>query len=126
MEPRDVEEIETLHGRMGFDYRFPNLASPLFLAKNVVTDDSGGILAAGVLKVQAEAYLWIDPSSPTRIRGEAIENLAERMLRAAYDSGVDQVVCWVPVSIEKEFGKELGRLKFSRDREGFHTWTREL
>jgi len=43
----------------------------------------------------------------------------------AWEKGIDQIVCWVPETVEKKFAKRLRAMGFSRDRDGWHSWSRE-
>jgi hypothetical protein len=93
--PADLDALRRLHAAQGFGYPFPNLESPLFIAKLVVEDDGNGapeaggesigreltnndslagsgtsanpprIVVAALLRLTAEAYLLHDASAGT-------------------------------------------------------------
>jgi hypothetical protein len=122
----DLPRVKELHERMGLDYRLPDLESPLFIIRKVVEVD-GEIVAITAARVEAELYLFVDHEvADPEQRWEALKILNKAVLDEAYwEKGLNNVVLWCPVEIEKSFGKRLKELGFSRDREGFHSWSRE-
>jgi hypothetical protein len=122
--PEDIEQIRAIHEAMGLDYRMPNLESPLFLIQKVVETD-GKIIAASALKVEAETYLWVAPELSAREKVDAMYEMQPRLVAEAWEKGIDQIVCWVPETVEKKFAKRLRAMGFSRDRDGWHSWSRE-
>jgi len=122
--PEDIEQIRAIHEAMALDYRMPNLESPLFLIQKVVETD-GKIIAASALKVEAEAYLWVAPTLSAREKVDAMYQMQPQLVAEAWEKGIDQIVCWVPETVEKKFAKRLRAMGFSRDRDGWHSWSRE-
>jgi N-acetylglutamate synthase-like GNAT family acetyltransferase len=120
----DIASIAAIHEAMGLDYRMPNLESPLFLIQKVVETD-GKIIAASALKVEAETYLWVAPELSAREKVDAMYQMQPQMVAEAWEKGIDQIVCWVPETVEKKFAKRLRAMGFSRDRDGWHSWSRE-
>ncbi len=58
----DFEAVRAIHDKTQIDYTFPDLNSPLFLVTKVIEDDAGVVRACGGAYLQAEVYLWMDPS----------------------------------------------------------------
>lgn len=121
----DLPRVKELHERMGLDYRLPDLQSPLFIIRKVVEVD-GQIVAITAARVEAELYLFVDHEvADPEQRWDALQRLNDSVMDEAYWSkGLDNCVLWCPVEVEKSFGKRLTALGFSRDREGFHSWSR--
>ena len=119
----DNEAIAALHEAMGLDYKMPNLESPLFLVQKVVECD-GKIIGCTALKLEAETYLWLDPKLTARQKVEAMTGMQEHVISEAWEQGLDTVVAWVPEQVESKFAKRLKAMGFSKDREGWHSWSR--
>jgi len=112
---KDIPAIAEIHQKMGLDYKMPNLESPLFLVQKLVECD-GKIVAACTLKIEAEAYLWVDPELSAREKVEAMTGMQEHAIAEAWEQGLDGVHCWVPEAVENRFSKRLKAMGFSRDR----------
>lgn len=123
--PADYEAVRALHESSGIDYTLPDLDSPLFVVTKVV-ERAGRIVACAGARIEAELYLWMshDVGTPEE-RWEDLRKLNVEMLDAAWFIGLNNFVCWVPEGIEKSFAKRLTDLGFSRDRSGWHSWSRE-
>ncbi len=122
----DLEALQGIHARQGFDYPFPDLCDPLFVSKLVITgeDDGGetgvaegkGIVGAALLRLTAEAYLLLDPRVGTaRDRWNWLMTLHEASERDAWRRGLEDVHAWLPPQIAEKFGKRLTRLGWVRD-----------
>lgn len=109
---------------MGLDYKLPDLSSPLFIIREVA-EHEGQIIAAGVVRLEAELYVWVDREVGTpKDRWEAVKQLNETAMSKAYwEKGLDNAVLWCPPEIEKSFGKRLKALGFTPDR-GWRSWSR--
>ncbi len=105
----------------GPDYRMPDLDAPLFVVKKVVERD-GRLIACGALRIEAEGYLWCGGSP--RDKMEAMAAMQPVALDAAWSLGIDNVVCWIPRSVESRFEKRLRQLGWEPGREGWHSWSR--
>lgn len=115
-EKADVHALRAVHEESGFDYRFPDLDDPLFISKKVVEED-GKVVQGIALKVQAEVYLWVDHSWATpEERWCKLQELTEAAKRAAWEKGLDCLVCVVPPEIAETFEKRLKQIGMSRDR----------
>jgi hypothetical protein len=123
--PADLPRIKEIHGQTSIDYKFPDLASPLFIITKVVELD-GQIVAASGVRIEAELYLFVDHEVGTpEQRWDAVQQMNGVVMEEAWMKGLDNCVCWVPEDIEKSFGKRLIQLGFSRDRDGWHSWSRQ-
>jgi len=110
-----LEALAYLHK---FDYQWPkDLNTPLFPIKRAVMDDNGTILAAATLKVEAEAYLWVDNSSndPQKL-WEGIQALHEDIRVKALKIGFDQVHCSLPPEVSGKFAQRLESLGWKQAR----------
>lgn len=116
----DLAEIHVLHEKMGFDYRFPDLLG----CTQVVEDEFAVRMAVG-LKMQAEVYMWIDQDwRDPQQRWLALQLLQEAVREEAQKLGIDDVVAYIPPELEKSFAKRLKLLGWSKDREGWNSWSR--
>jgi hypothetical protein len=134
----DLDALRAIHAAQGFDYALPDLSNPLFVTKLVladaagtkgkgagagssaVTDQSGRIIGAALLRLTAEAYLLLDPKAGTpRERWQWLLALHAAAERDAWHRGLEDVHAWLPPPIAKKFGKRIERLGWRRD----DTWT---
>ena len=118
----DLAQLKTIHALQGFDYAFPDLDSPLFVTKLVLTDAGADvdanekILGAALLRLTAEAYLLLDPTRGTpRARWQSLLTLHAATQRDAWHRGLEDVHAWLPPPIAKKFGRRLQRLGWIRD-----------
>lgn len=125
MEADDLPAVEALHARMGMEYRQPDLNSPLCVARTVVEVD-GTIVAAGALRLEAESYLWLEPDLTPHAKLAAMALLQKAVLKAAWKAGLDTLTAWIPETVETKFRRRLKQLGWSRDREGWHSWSRTV
>src|SRR5439155_20185480 len=140
----DLAALHAIHVARGFDYAFPDLSNPLFLTKLVLTDgaDVAGnsaaltndaspqcrnttpyankILGAAFLRLTAEAYLLLDPTSGSpRERMQRLLTLHAAAERDAWQRGLEDVHAWLPPPIAAKFGKRITKLGWIQDK----TWT---
>lgn len=125
MDSHDKAQIEALHKKMGFDYKMPDLDSPLFVTKKVIKEGERVLGAAG-LRLEAEAYLWLDPSLPIGVRYKLVHALAFALAREAWRVGLDCVVAYLPPGLPRSFQKLITKLGFSRLREGWEPWGKSI
>jgi len=124
MTPFDREQVRALHEKMGFDYRMPDLESPLFLVKQVVRDERGRVIAACGLRLQAETYLWLDTQLPIEVRCKVVRDLARSVVSEAWRAGLDCLVAWLPPGLPATFRNFLTkRLGWQPVRKGWESWT---
>jgi hypothetical protein len=114
--PLDLEVLKMIHVRQSFDYKFPDLANPLFVSKLVLEDGEGGIAMASLARLTCEIYLLTDPfhSSPR----ERLKNLITLHLAAQGDlaqRGLEDAHAWLPPKIARRFGRRLTKLGWTRD-----------
>jgi len=121
--PEDFPTIEQIHGKMGLDYRLPNLAHPLFLVRKVAAEEDG-VTAACFLRLTAETYLWLDPKLTARAKVETMNELQPAVLAAAWAQGLDDIEARIPETVERRFRKRLTQLGWSRNRPGWFAWSR--
>jgi hypothetical protein len=111
---------------MEIDFQFPDLRSPLFIVKKVAVDDDGSIIGAAVIRIEAEQYLWVDKQRSSRVRWQAVEELARSSYRSAWAAGLENLVAWIPCAVEKTFAHALEKLGWIPDRDGWRSWSRPL
>lgn len=122
----DLEAIKKIHDSTGLDYKFPDLASPLFLVTKVAVVD-GIIRACGGAYLQCEYYLWLDPdrwAGPTEKLG-VIQQLERGGSHDLWLRGIDCACLYLPPGLAR-FGKRLESLGFSRDRDGWCSYSKRL
>ncbi len=122
----DLEALQRIHARQGFDYPFPDLRDPLFVSKLVIVGEDGdgetgggegkGIAGAALLRLTAEAYLLLDPQAGSaRERWDWLMALHGASEQDAWRRGLEDVHAWLPPQIAEKFGKRLTRLGWLRD-----------
>lgn len=139
-----MDAVRAIHAAQGFDYALPDLGNPLFVTKLLLADEpvakgdsppaspfvpnrspspgegNSRILGAALLRLTAEAYLFLDPRAGTpRERWQWLLALHEAARRDAWHRGLEDVHAWLPPPIAKKFGRRLERLGWRRD----DSWT---
>lgn len=112
--PDEAVIIKELHHKMGIDYQFPNITSPLFAIRKMVIDEVGTVSAAAALKLTSEAFLWIDPDSPEIEKTADILRLMQVCHERAKALQLEDCSAWIPPTIEPIFGSMLSRLGWQR------------
>jgi hypothetical protein len=123
----DYERVKEIHESTQIDYQFPDIASPLFLVKKVLEVDGIVRMCIGCY-VQAEAYLWADQSdwADPEQKLAAIQALDGAGVRELYLKGIDQAVLWLPPGMER-FGERLvDDLGFTKDRDGWVSYSKKI
>lgn len=114
--PEDLCALQMIHADQNLPYRFPNLASPLFLSK-IVLDRDTKVAAAAMLRLTAEAYVLLDPDTGTpRERWRALLLLHEAIRGDAVRKGLDDVHCWIPPRIARSFGERIESLGWEKEK----------
>jgi hypothetical protein len=73
--------------------------------------DDGQNSAGAFLKIEAEAYLFLDPSyGDPRTRWQMLLRIHEDVRRKAADLGLSEVSCVIPPGLAKSFHRRLARL----------------
>lgn len=120
----DLNSLRAIHAAQGFAYPLPDLRSPLFVTKLVLSEsgddgnsgDERKITAAALLRLTAEAYLLLDPEAGTpRERWQRLLALHAAAEQDAWRRGLEDVHCWLPPEIGRQFGKRITRLGWIRD-----------
>ena len=106
--PEDLEACKELHAKQGFDYKFPDLANPLFFIKAVGEED-GKVVQAAFAHLTAEIYFLLDPKWKTPqerlLAFLAMQDVGKAL--AYKPGGLEDLHAFVPPQIEKHFGKRL-------------------
>lgn len=124
-QPSDFARVKEIHEATGIDYELPNLDSPLFLVTKVLEVD-GVVRQCGGLYLQCEVYLWADSTDwadPTE-KLEGIQALNDAGMRDAWLRGIEQAVLWLPPGMERFGDRLIEDLGFTKDRDGWHTYSR--
>lgn len=122
--PEQYAQARELHAKVGMDYKFPNLESPLLIVKRAVTDEQGKLLGFCVLRLTAECMLLLDPDLRPDTKMEVMTALSPSVIGEAYAQGLDDVMAAIPEDVEDKFRKRLGELGWQRDRSGWNLWSR--
>ena len=122
----DKQAVAQLHRDMGMDYLLPDLKSPLFVVRKVYVNDADQIIGTEFLKLQAEAYLMLDCNLDAVEKTRVIAHLSRETEREAYNRGLDTLAAYIPEEISTKFSKRLNLLGWSKARDRWVTWFREL
>lgn len=125
--PSDFEAIKRIHDQTELDYTFPDINSSLFVVTKVYVVE-GVIRAAGGLYLQLETYLWIDPAnwaSPEE-KLDVIEALQAAGFSDSAISGIKCAVLWLPPGMERFGDRLVKNLGWSRDRNDWISFSREI
>lgn len=118
----DLDTFKRIHADSGLDYKFPDLSSPLFVAKLVV-ERNGEPTSLVMGKIHAETYLVTSGNAAERLKD--IEELQPQYISDLWALGIDNVFCGVPRSIDRHFAKHMERLGWERGRPEFLNWFRD-
>lgn len=121
----DFPEIRAMHAAMGLDYKMPDLDSALVPVK-VVCEEDGRIIAAGILKIEAETFLWVSPHASPTEKWDAVRLMQAAVMKQAFRIGLEQLVAYVPECVEKFFKRRMLRLGWQRQRDGWRAWSLEV
>jgi hypothetical protein len=112
----DLQALKEIHRLSGFDYRFPDLEDPLFVARKTV-EENGRAVQGIAVKLEGTVYLWIahDWGTPEE-RWQRMQELVEAAKLAAWEKGLDTLTCVVPPEIAESFEKRLKQIGMERDR----------
>ena len=102
----DVPAIESLIAASNLPY--PSLSSPLIECVQVVTDDSGEIVAAFIAERLVEGHLVIQDMDP-HAKIHAIRLLHESTPEVLRRKGYNWINCFLPLPLAKHFGRRLER-----------------
>jgi hypothetical protein len=103
----DLERIERIWRRQGFDYSMPDLDDPVFAIGKVAEDGS----AAAFVKIVGEAYLFLDPNRGTPFdRWRTLLTLHAEVREECAALGISEVGCVLPPGLPKAFHRRLARL----------------
>jgi hypothetical protein len=118
----DLEPLQQMHARQGFDYAFPDLRDPIFVSKLVLEDDAGQVVMASLARLTCEMYLLLDRNaSESSSAGNPQERYARLLAlhqageRDLLARGLDDAHAWLPPPIAKRFGRRLTTLGWIRD-----------
>ncbi len=106
----DFENINNIYKEAGFSYEMPDLNRPLFIVKQAVEDDFGNVIGYGVVKLQCEAYLFLDQKYTPKTKIEAMDILNDSVSLACWGKGLDQISSWIPPEIEERFSKRMKKM----------------
>lgn len=122
----DFAQVRELHEKMGHDYTFPDLTSPLVLVKQVARV-RGKVVGAAALRLQAETFLWLDMKASRALRLEIVLALSRALVAEAWRVGLDCLVAWLPPGLSHSFHSTLKkRLGWLPARDGWITWYKDI
>lgn len=122
--PEDFPEIEKIHAAMGLDYKLPELESPLFIVRKLIERD-GKVIGACLLRLTAETFLLLSPELGPEEKMHAMEAMQPEVVSEAWKQGLEEIEARIPHETEEIFKKRLIQLGWTRNRDGWHPWTRE-
>lgn len=105
----DLGRLIELYRRQGFPFDFPDLDDPIFAISSVVED--GQVQAAAFLKIEAEAYLFLNPQYGEPLeRWKILLRIHEDVRRKAAALGLSEVGCVLPPELPRAFHRRLEKL----------------
>ena len=116
----DVPAVENLISASNLPY--PSLSSPLIECVQVVTDDSGKIIAAFIAERLVQGYLLMTEMHP-HAKLHAIRMLHDGTPVALRSKGYASLECFLPPSFALQFGRRLER-SFGWVRNQWPNWTK--
>ena len=96
--PVSAEAFRALHAKMKMRYPFPPI-DELIVVKAAVGDQSGNVIAGGMVRVVGEAYLFVDPDTGKATRTEAIRMLHKDLAEKSKKEGLTDVSAWLPPQV---------------------------
>ena len=121
LKPEDIAILRAIHLSSGIDYKFPDLAHPLFVNK-IASWRDGKLIAAGLHKIAYETFVLVDPKATPQGKWAALKELNDQLAIRAYGQGLDETHAALPPI---GFAKRMRQLDWSPDREGWQLWSRE-
>lgn len=95
----------------------------MFAVSAIADDESGVPQAAAFLKIEAEAYLFINPEYATpEERWKTLLRIHEAVRWDAKELGLSEVGCYIPPNLSKAFHRRLSKLGWQDEPEA---WTRK-
>jgi hypothetical protein len=124
-EDGEVPELRRIHEESGFDFKFPDLSDSRFAIQRSLRHE-GKLMAAVVVKLEGECYLFLDHKSATPFeRFFGLQIMQKDLLEKAREIGLDQLYCVLPPEVERRFGARLVEHGWKKDR-GWTKYTYEL
>jgi len=123
---KDFRDVKRIHAQGGLDYQFPDINSPLFIVRKVMTVNDK-VVCAVLWRMEVETYLLLDQESTLGPEEKmmALRALQVEGLHELWTKGIDNCVAWIPESVEKHFSKRLTQLGWEPDRDGWRSWSRK-
>jgi hypothetical protein len=114
--PADFGRIKQIFDQRGFRYELPRLdTDPLFTSKLVLTDENDSVQMGVALRLEANAYAFVDESwSTPQNRWAALQQIHDAAKAESSTKGLDTVTAQIPPEIEKSFSKRLNGLGWNR------------
>jgi hypothetical protein len=107
----DETRLRELFRKQSFEYDFPDLEEPQFIAKRVICDADGTVVMAVAARRTVELFMLADPQWNTpRMRLEALKLIHDDMRKELTRLGVHDVHAWLPPQVARSFGRRLMRL----------------
>ena len=118
IEDGDLEAIERMHRESAFDYKLPSFRNnPLFPIQRSIRD-KGNFVAAVLVKVEAETYLFLDHRVRNpKFRYQALKTLHEDLISEARNMGFDCLHAYLPPQVARSFGPRLEKVGWRLDRD---------
>lgn len=103
----DYDRVVEIFKQRAYEFKLPDLDSPLMLTRKVVADSDGVVRLAAFARLEVNAYLLVDSSWETpKARLDAISGLDDAMRERCRFFGVDEA----NAQVHPRFGRRLERL----------------
>lgn len=111
----DLPRLEALHRQQGYDYIFPDLSQPEFVAKQTIVDELDRPVVAVVARKTVELYLLCDSEYGTPgLRWMGIKAMHEEVSKELRGQGFTDAHAWIPPQIETQFTRRLKRMGWTK------------
>lgn len=108
----DAAAIQAMHAAMKFDYEAPEWGKMLVSA---VDEVDGKPVMAAFLRNTAETYMLVDSEMGSKKeRLGHLLMLHRELIQSARRKGIEDIHCWLPPEIDKNFGKLLMHLGWTK------------
>jgi hypothetical protein len=110
MDLSDTEAVSALHAAAGYEFKFPDIASPLIETAIAVVDELDRPIAAVVAKRAPEVIMAMRKSDHPLVKLRALTLIHEALRKELTALGYSEANCFLPPELERNYGRHLQRI----------------